>query len=188
MCFTCTANSFFFFFFFQLKLNFPSCDVIDAVPVVSDPVYKPLVNHVRALSLMHDEVTVGPLSALQLSFLVKSVHLTTDSPSVWQLSASCGSAPAVLVNSGEFRSHNAELKLALVMGDVINILGQNQDKQLLNNDVTINFVWEAMLYYCLRDSQLCLMKQLLATVPVRLDSNIQSSKDVAAIVSISSLG
>ena len=173
----------------QLQLKFPcNEDVTDSVPAPKLQ-YHELVSRKNAVFHQHDGVLVGRNSALELSFRAEAIHLTSESPSSWQLSAVLmgdesshlsDSKGQVLVNSGEFHTQDAALSLSLPVDELCKLLLMEQAKgdSLSQNAVRINIIWEAIMYYCPVNAQLCLMRQTYALIPLEVDLIDASEKPI----------
>ena len=126
----------------------------------------------------HDAVKIGPSSILRINFRAQDIQLTANAPSQWQLTASqqrqgLEESEEELINSGKFRTHDPELTVDLHISDLLSLCCK-ETSHFYSTSVFINLVWEATLYYCLSDSQLCLMKDVIVVVPLNVDSSLQS--------------
>ena len=168
-------------------------DVTDSVPVPKLH-YRELVSRKNAVTVRHDEVVVGRNFILELLFRVESIRLTSDAPSSWQLSVvlaennqQISDSEQFVVHSGEFRTQNVELSLSLPLEELCKLLKPETVGEKSDYSVTVNLVWEAILYFCRKDSQLCLMRQIYATIPVQIqffDASVKSIKTDVVIASL----
>lgn len=136
---------------------------------------------------MHqDPVLVGSDSSLTFRFGVDNVHLTNDAPSSWQLSASLSNggfadelkSESILIRSGAFRSTNAEVCLTVAMPDLLSlVLTSDSNRGKLTDSLVIHLCWEAILYFCHSDSDICLMREVAVIQPLAINMKNSTSSN-----------